>query len=146
MLDKDNTLNFAATREDENVYDMIVKQAKDIVIAGESSIDLQGKIVLSIAMRLKAEQFMIEKLIECDGNDETVEKIRNDGKPQTGMLLKAFKGKLSTLTEAIACLDKVLLMSSENIHINSFMFEPLIDMSVDSLIRIYTRLSTYTSD
>lgn len=51
-------LNFSNGREDEKVYDLIIKTAKNIVKSGESSIDLDGKIILSMAIRLLAERFI----------------------------------------------------------------------------------------
>ena len=33
--------------------------------------------------------------------------------------------------------EKVRIMISENIHINAFMYEPIIDMSDDELINLY---------
>ena len=41
----------------------------------------------------------------------------------------------------ILLMNKVSLMSSENIHINSFMFEPIIDMSIKSLVDLFGRVS-----
>ena len=34
-------------------------------------------------------------------------------------------------------LDKISLMTPENIHINTFMYEPLIDMSIIHLVKLY---------
>ena len=44
---------------------------------------------------------------------------------------------LSAMGLNIKTMNKVVLMSSENIHINSFMFEPLIDISIKSLIDLF---------
>ena len=37
-------------------------------------------------------------------------------------------------------LEEVLIMTSENIHINSFMYEPIIDMSLEYLIKLYNKV------
>ena len=37
----------------------------------------------------------------------------------------------------IAILDRVALMTPENIHLNSFMYEPIIDMSDEHLRKLY---------
>ena len=34
-------------------------------------------------------------------------------------------------------MDKVVLMTPENIHINSFMYEPILDMSDEHLRKVY---------
>ncbi len=36
----------------------------------------------------------------------------------------------------IAIIERVMLMTPENIHLNSFMYEPIIDMSDDHLRRL----------
>jgi hypothetical protein len=40
--------------------------------------------------------------------------------------------------ESVKMMDKVCLMTPENIHVNSFMYEPLIDMGSDHLMKLYT--------
>jgi hypothetical protein len=39
-------------------------------------------------------------------------------------------------------IESVLLMVSENIHINSFMYEPLIDISTNHLINLYNTVKS----
>ena len=39
-------------------------------------------------------------------------------------------------------LEKVNLMTPENIHVNSFMYEPLLDMSVNHLIDLYQEVKS----
>jgi hypothetical protein len=41
-------------------------------------------------------------------------------------------------------LDRVLLMTPENIHLNSFMYEPLVDMNEDRLKRLYQEVKALT--
>ncbi len=84
-------------------------------------IDLQNKIIFSIAIRLKAEEWMLNKL-----NQEFKPK-----KNQTRELYDAIKKGLSDDEERI--IQKVLMITPENIHINSFMFEPILDTSLDHL-------------
>jgi flagellar motor switch protein FliG len=62
-------------------------------------------------------------------------------KYQTGKLFERFKNEFEgTLDEEINKLDEVNLITPENIHINSFMFEPIIDLSIDHLVRLYNDL------
>lgn len=37
-------------------------------------------------------------------------------------------------------LEKVNIMTPENIHLNSFMYEPIIDMSSNSLVNLYKQV------
>ncbi len=75
-------------------------------------IELQNKIIFSIAIRLKAEEWMLNKL-----NQEFKPK-----KNQTRELYDATKKELSDDEKRI--IQKVLMITPENIHINSFMFDP----------------------
>ncbi|GAA9347486.1 hypothetical protein TH0599_05740 [Helicobacter pylori] len=84
-------------------------------------IELQNKIIFSIAIRLKAEEWMLNKL-----NQEFKPK-----KNQTRELYDATKKELSDDEKRI--IQKVLMITPENIHINSFMFEPILDTSIDHL-------------
>jgi hypothetical protein len=56
---------------------------------------------------------------------------------QTQALISKFKTKFPTEMAAIKCLDRVALMTPENIHVNSFMYEPIVDMSDEHLKRLY---------
>ena len=71
-------------------------------------------------------------------NKKLIQKIQNN---QTGKLLGQYKKLCSEQHDNILLMNKVSLMSSENIHINSFMFEPIIDMSIKSLVDLFGRVS-----
>ncbi|WP_202145821.1 hypothetical protein [Helicobacter pylori] len=90
-------------------------------------IELQNKIIFSIAIRLKAEEWMLNKL-----------KLNQKFKPkknQTRELYNATKEGLSGDEKRI--IQKVLMITPENIHINSFMFEPILDTSLDHLYKCF---------
>ncbi|WRD05612.1 hypothetical protein E5K72_07735 [Helicobacter pylori] len=84
-------------------------------------IELQNKIIFSIVIRLKSEEWMLNKL-----NQEF-----KSEKNQTRELYDATKKELSDDEKRI--IQKVLMITPENIHINSFMFEPILDISLDHL-------------
>lgn len=92
--------------------------------------ELEDKIILSIAIRLKVEKFMIEKIADND----FVSGIKSN---QTQKLSAKFKKMFEKDTDVFAIIDKVNLMTPENIHINSFMYEPILDMSNDYLRNLY---------
>jgi len=113
----------------KNLIQMIFDTADSI--SAETNIDeilLENKITLAIAIRLKAEEYLISKLIHFD-----LKKITSN---QTQKLYQEYRNKFP-LSDALIILDKVNLMTPENIHMNAFMFEPLIDMSVYHLIDLY---------
>ena len=131
--------NFAQGCENKHVFNLIMDEANNVVKENTEKIDLDGKIILSIAIRLLAEAFMIEEITKSDGNSDDVDEVCNKGANQTGLLLGLYKKKLPNESDIIRILDEVSLMTSENIHINSFMYEPIIDMSVIELILLYKR-------
>lgn len=116
------------------VIDLIFEIAD--IILGETTeiIELENKIVLAIAIRLKAEIFMISKIAD----DAFWKGITAN---QTVVLFKKFVEKFSGETEVINLLEDVNLMTPENIHLNSFMYEPILDMSNEHLKQLYRDIS-----
>ena len=113
----------------ENIVQLIFKTADSICIEVDvNEILLENKISLAIAIRLKAEEYLISNLPEVNLNDITVN--------QTQALHKYYRDKFPE-SNSLDTLDKVNLMTPENIHINAFMYEPLLDMSVHHLIDLY---------
>lgn len=64
-----------------------------------------------------------------------------DGLAINPEMFRAYKRKYPN-SGAIELIEKVNLMAPENIHINAFMHEPLIDMSVFHLIDLYKNISS----
>ena len=95
-------------------------------------INLEEKIVISLALRLKAENYILSKITEQSS-------IRGN---QTRVLFERFKKEFQGAKDSeIKILDRVNLITPENIHVNSFMFEPIIDLSIDHLIQLYNDLN-----
>jgi len=112
----------------ESVVKMIVDQAQ-LCITENPGLNFENKIVLSIAIRLGAEQFMVKKI----GDPAFVTGIT---KNQTFELLKKFKQLFPAEVKATSILERVSLMTPENIHLNSFMYEPIVDMSDEHLRKL----------
>ncbi|MEO8712360.1 MAG: hypothetical protein ABI405_09575 [Parafilimonas sp.] len=112
------------------VLNLIYETAEIILIDISDKIDLENKIVLAIAIRLKAEEFMINKIA-----DDTFWKEIT--KHQTSTLIKRYKNDFPLEIATIEFLDQVNLMTPENIHLNSFMYEPILDMSNEHLKQLY---------
>ncbi|WRC85576.1 hypothetical protein E5K87_07400 [Helicobacter pylori] len=100
------------------IYDIAEEIYND---KNRNHIELQNKIIFSIAIRLKVEEWMLNKL-----NQEF-----KSEKNQTRELYDATKKELTDDEKRI--IQKVLMITPENIHINSFMFEPILDISLDYL-------------
>ena len=95
--------------------------------------NFENKIVLSIAIRLKAEKFMIDKI-----NDLIF--VNSISKNQTIKLIDKYKELFSSEKINIDLLEQVNLMTPENIHLNSFMYEPIIDLGIDHLKDLYINI------
>lgn len=118
---------------DKMVLELIYEIADTILIDASEIIDLENKIVLAIAIRLKAEEFMITKI-----NDDVFWK--GITKHQTFALIERYNNDFSAETTNIELLEQVNLMTPENIHLNSFMYEPILDMSNDHLKQLYQNI------
>jgi hypothetical protein len=123
-----------ASADDANVVMTMVKQEAKKCLAAPDGINFENKIVLAIAIRLTAEKYMVEKIsdpafaIAIDSN-------------QTPRLLAKFKELFAGEQSALQTIQRVILMTPENIHLNSFMYEPILDMSDEHLRRLYGEVS-----
>lgn len=127
-------VNGAAQPADDktSVIDAIHAQAKDCLQAPEG-INFENKIVLSVAIRLAAEKFMVEKI----GDDAFWKGL---GEYQTHKLMQKFKELFRKEAETIKILNGVSLVTPENIHLNAFMYEPILDMSDNHLKKLYQEI------
>lgn len=126
-----NGINFnSPIQRNKMVVEIIFEEAENCLLADEG-INLENKLVLSISIRLKAEQYMWSKVTD---------KSEINGS-QTGKLFGRFKNEFTgTLDNEIKILDEVNLITPENIHLNSFMFEPILDLSDFHLKDLYNRI------
>lgn len=114
---------------DHKIFDIIIHNAETINRELEDKIQLENKIVLSIAIRLLAEEYMISII----NNQAEIDKIAGN---QTLELLRKCKKKISD-NSILQILERVNMMTAENIHINAFMYEPLLDLSDSYLKKLY---------
>lgn len=122
-------VNFAGT--DEEYYVALKRIAEDIVNAPTTDeVSLENKLVLSICIRLLAEDFLNRLIIQNVGS--CLDSTSN----QTREWFDLARPYMSA--EEIAIIENVNLITPESIHINSFMFEPLIDISDWTLKDLYT--------
>ncbi|WP_067246337.1 coiled-coil domain-containing protein [Microbacterium resistens] len=117
---------------DRPVIDLLLEQAEAALVAAEG-INFENKIVLSIATRMVAEKHMVEELSDLAFTDGITGN-------QTHALFRAFKSRAHGTADSLRALDDVVLMTPENIHVNSFMYEPIIDLSDTALRELYRRV------
>ena len=123
--------------KERKIIDVLFSEANNIVLDATEKINLENKIVLSIAIRLLAEQFMMSRISNKD-------KIREISKNQTYELIKLYKEEFVNIDE-IKVLEQVNLMTPENIHMNSFMYEPILDLSDSYLKNLYEKVKEMSS-
>lgn len=123
------------TFSDNTVINAIKSEADKISRETDEETKLENKLILSIASRLKAEEYMLGKLNEnaaAECNEDQTSFLR------TKMIETYTRDE--SMIYALKILGEVLMMTSENIHLNNFMFEPLVDTSSLYLIDLYKRV------
>ena len=81
-----------------------IKETADNCLNQQDGINLEHKIVLSIAIRILAEKFMIEKIRGVEPDYDPAQK-------QMGKLLHDFKNKLNNLIDDIRLLKRINLIT-----------------------------------
>jgi hypothetical protein len=134
----------------DSVYELILDIADKHISYG--NIQLENKIILAIAIRLKSEEFMKNKInissqtfswqssrgrnrnTHCGNKNDFLSFIDSCD----NQMWELFSGYSQIGTdEEIQLLDSVNIMTPENIHLNSFMYEPLLDMDIVELKTLY---------
>ncbi len=124
----------------QRTIDLLIQVANDIASNPLEEIEIEKKIVLSIAIRIIAEKYMIRRI----NNDTKINIIEGNQTRKLRDLISFDKSILSDM-KIQEIIERVLIITSENIHINSFMYEPIVDMSLGELIRLYNDVKTNLS-
>jgi hypothetical protein len=136
------------TQDTDKIYSMIISVANSITY---DDTRLENKIVLSLAIRLIAEKYMKEQISHSTetfnwidnstvktGNNATYLSFIDSNTNQTRELYKGYC-QIGT-KEKIRILDSVNIMTPESIHLNSFMYEPILDMDIIELKNLYDKV------
>jgi hypothetical protein len=134
---KPKALNTDVFGNENLIIDLIYSTADELSNTScNDEVCLERKVALSIAIRLKAEEFMFT-------NVKDKSKVKA---PQTGKLFDRLIKENTPFTEHFLkikrVLNQVILITPENIHLNSFMYEPLMDMSDHHLVTLYKSIKT----
>jgi hypothetical protein len=142
-LSPQHTIDGLDLKSNKTFYDLVIKTA-DIILTPDNLIqesestyfntNLQDKIIISIAIRLLLEKKIIEKY----NNDNKISNFVNHNR--TRRLINKLKTDYTVDDKIKGLIDIVNMISSNNIHINSFIYEPLIDINIEDLINRYTEL------
>lgn len=130
---KKEPTTFAVGRESELVYDILMQESEKITDI--EKLEIENKLILSMAIRLIGESYMQNKIASDLSNGHDILKDIFSKKNQSAWLIKAYKKYIND--GAMNTLEIVAMITPENIHLNSFMFEPILDMSLKHLYKIY---------
>ena len=121
-------VSFSGTDEE---YLIVLKRIADDIASAPMTdeVSLDNKLVLSICIRILAEEFLQKTIIQNVGT--CIDSSSN----QTREWYEQARPYMTP--EEIAIIENVNLITPESIHINSFMFEPLIDISDWTLRDLY---------
>jgi hypothetical protein len=130
---------FGTTYETTNTNsfkELLFTKANDIKNRdNHDGLNLEDKVLLSIAIRMNSEIFLIEEMRKIK-EDDTYWCQSNS---QFGALIKSYVKELPN-SNAIKTLEKVSITVSSNIHLNSFMYEPILDLTIEHLITLYSEI------
>ena len=122
--------NCNVSLEEESYYNSIQAIASDIM-RDIDEISLENKLIMSIASRLRAEKYLKAVIISREGICEDASK---------NQMREWFdKAKPYLSEDVIKLMDDINLITPESIHLNAFMYEPLIDISIWTLKDIFSR-------
>jgi len=130
IINRNFSKNISVTDEKSIVAELFIETANKLLNTNET-LNLENKIVLSVAIRLKAESFMINEI----GDSAFLQSIK---RKQTAKISKRYIADNPTKKAEVEVIKKVNLITPQNIHINSFMYEPILDMSDIELKTLYT--------
>lgn len=117
-----------------SVQDKILSEADTALQDGVDDA-LEDKIILAMGIRLRAERHM-KQVYDQDGKTLADERGEQTGKWYGKFCVKYPRHKSTPV------LKIVNIVTPETLHINSFMYEPIIDMSITELQKLYGEVSS----
>lgn len=117
--------------ESESVYDLIIRTAERCQTPARDS--LFSKIVLAVAIRIEAERFMFFKLGKRPSRQTHL---------NTHKLIELCE---AAGVEEIDVLKRVGIMTPSIIHLNAFMYEPIVDMDHEHLGHLFREVHSLAS-
>lgn len=132
-------LSLPNSQNNTSVYEIVIDQAD--LISNELVINqkIEDKILISLGMRLRVEKYLYERILMFDKS--IVSSIFN---MQLGELFIEYKKYYSNRNDIISLVNQVVILTPYHIHVNSFMFEPMIDVSISTLRNLYKKVKLKT--
>lgn len=138
--------NFKGINDNQKVIEQVLSECNSIK---STNVLLEDRIILSMGIRHLLEKYILGKLpsyasVNVKWKEDTKTEINDTVtnfllkldtlKNQTAYLIEIYRQVDSSIN---TILDRVKIMTPENIHLNSFMYEPLIDMDINELLSLY---------
>lgn len=128
--------------ESLNIHEVIVRYAKEVATNTSDGFSLKDNLVLAIGTRLCIERYIISKISETDYRNavnkecDLTRKLlilysNNYSEPKKQILLKMF--------------NKAAAIVDGTIHINSFMYEPLVDIGTWEMKKMFNEIYDKTN-
>lgn len=125
------------TSNPQQMKDLLFEKANEICFrTTHNGLNLEDKVLMSIAIRMKAEIFLTNELrtLKNDAN------YWCEAMSQFGKLVAEY-ADLAALAPVMRTLEKISITVSSNIHLNSFMYEPILDLTIEHLINLYNEVN-----
>lgn len=137
-------VNIADTPFDKslNIHEAIIMRAKEVAAATSDCFSLKDNLVLAIGTRLCIERYIISKISEEDYRN-AVSKERD----LTRKLLILYSNNCSDPNKQIylKMFNKAAAIVDGTIHINSFMYEPLVDVGTWEMKKMFNEICNKTN-
>ena len=114
------------------IYETISEEILKDILNKQEKVELEEKITLAIGIRLKTEEFILSKI-----KDKNINDVKSN---QTLELINRYKKEFPSENDKIYILNEVNIITPEHIHLNSFMFEPILDLSISALYGLYEKV------
>ncbi|WP_027063239.1 hypothetical protein [Mesoplasma seiffertii] len=136
---KEMNVSLSSDYDDNTYFEKLKKQALNIMRSKPSEKDLMKKIIMGIFIRVATDKMLLENYkIHNNQNSPQIE-----GNNWTAGLYKITKDKLSS--QEIEIYNSSIVVAPSFIHVNGFMYEPLVDIGFEKLIKVAQNLYDYLS-
>lgn len=125
-----------------SIYEAIIMHAKEVAAATSDGFSLKDNLVLAIGTRLCIERYIISKISEEDYRN-AVSKERD----LTRKLLILYSNNCSDPNKQtyLKMFNKAAAIVDGTIHINSFMYEPLVDVGTWEMKKMFNEICNKTN-
>ena len=120
------------------LFEKLRDTASSICLSSIKETDLESKITVGLYLRLFLERFLVKNYFDKTGNAPT-------GLNQYSLtrdLIDISKTNNYLNADEMNMVEEINIVCPPYIHVNSFMYEPLIDVCGDDLIKLFNLLNT----